>query len=44
MLKEIIIASGNKGKIREAQEILKEYKQSVIYEYVTGKKEVSANE
>lgn len=26
MLKEIIIASGNKGKIREAQEILKEYK------------------
>lgn len=26
MLKEIVIASGNKGKIREAQEILKEYK------------------
>lgn len=26
MDKEIIIASGNKGKIREAQEILKEYK------------------
>ena len=26
MLKEIIMASGNKGKIREAQEILKEYK------------------
>lgn len=26
MNKEIIIASGNKGKIREAQEILKEYK------------------
>ena len=26
MLKEIVIASGNKGKIKEAQEILKEYK------------------
>lgn len=26
MIDEIIIASGNKGKIREAQEILKEYK------------------
>ena len=26
MNKEIVIASGNKGKIREAQEILKEYK------------------
>ena len=25
-MKEIVIASGNKGKIREAQEILKEYK------------------
>lgn len=29
---------------RKQLEILKEYKQSVIYEYVTGKKEVSANE
>ena len=26
MLKEIVMASGNKGKIKEAQEILKEYK------------------
>ena len=26
MDKEIVIASGNKGKIKEAQEILKEYK------------------
>ena len=26
LLKEIVIASGNKGKIKEAQEILKEYK------------------
>ena len=25
-MKEIIIASGNKGKIKEAQEILKEFK------------------
>jgi len=26
MKKEIVIASGNKGKIKEAQEILDEYK------------------
>ncbi len=31
MNNEIVIASGNKGKIKEAQEILKEYKIILLF-------------